>query len=452
MFRDETLKQILLLAWPVMITQILNLLYNLFDAFWLGNLEGATTVAAIQISWPIFGMLIAVGYGFSTAAVSLVSQYNGADMKENINFVSSQIILITFLISLPLAIIGYLATPTLVYSLGVDPLVAEEAIKYIKIIFLGLPFIFITICADGIFRGNRQMVLSMVIIGISVLLNILLDPFFIEGYYFFPRLGISGAAIATIIAYAFSSFLFLLYLFLGRRGIKISIRYMVPNLKKITKILKIGVPASIGYGGSSLGFFFLMYIIAMVPNATIALAAYGIGDRLMYMILIISLGIAAASSTLVGEALGENSIEKAKKIVRKALTTSFIMTILFVIVTAIFRTELIGLFLYDEAVILEGSLYIIIFSIGMPFFAIFNIVDGVFAGSGHNIPMMICEIMRLILLRIPLSYILGISLGLGSKGIWISMTISNIIAALLGLALLSSDIWKNRVIDVPTAT
>jgi len=157
MFRDETLKQIFLLAWPVMITQILNLLYNLFDAFWLGNLEGATTVAAIQISWPVFGMLIAVGYGFSTAAVSLVSQYNGADMKENVNLVSSQIILITFLISLPLAIIGYLATPTLVYSLGVESLVAEEAIKYIKIIFLGFPFIFITISADGIFRGNRQM-------------------------------------------------------------------------------------------------------------------------------------------------------------------------------------------------------------------------------------------------------------------------------------------------------
>lgn len=446
MFREDTLKQILILAWPVMITQLLNLLYNLFDAFWLGNLEGVTTIAAIQISWPVFGMLIAIGYGFSTAAVSLVSQYNGANLKNNANFFASQVISITFLISLPLAVIGYLATPTLVYSLGVEQMVAQEAIKYIKIIFLGFPFILITICADGIFRGNRQMVLSMIIIGVSVLLNIVLDPLFIEGYYFFPEMGISGAAVATIIAYAFSSFLFILFLSLGKGGIRISPIQMIPDIKKIKKILKIGVPASIGYGGSSLGFFFLMYIIAMVPNATTALAAYGIGDRLMYMVLIISLGISAASSTLVGEALGENSIEKAKKVVRKALTTTFIITTLFAIFTVIFRAELIGLFLKEEAVILEGSLYIIIFSIGMPFFAIFNIVDGVFAGSGHNTPTMICEILRLILIRIPLSYIF---LELGSKGIWISMTISNIIAALLGLALLSTDIWKNKVIDVP---
>jgi len=447
---DDLTKRILSLSWPIIVTQLFNMLYNLIDAFWIGNLEGTAAVAAIQISWPIFGMIISIGFGFSFAAVALIAQYTGAKLDDRASYVSSQIIGTTFIFSLILSVAGYLFTPSLIGFLKVEEAVALKSMEYVRIIILGIPFIFVTIACDGIYRGRSRMVLSMSIMSLSAIINIILDPLFIEGYGFFPALGISGAAVATIISYIFSAVISLWLLHSGRIGVKTALSDMKPERKEVSRIMRIGLPAMVGHGGSSIGFFLLMYIIALVPDATVALAGYGIGDRLMSMITMFSMGIGAACTTMVGEALGREDKGYAERVVKRSLEISFIISSLLALVAVALRFQFVGTFIKDAAAIAEGSSFIALFAIGMPFFAIFSIANGAFAGSGHNVPAMITELARLIALRIPLSYALGIAFGMGAGGIWVGMAISNVIAALIGVMLLSTDGWKEKVIEPAT--
>ncbi len=447
MVEESLSKKILSLSWPILVTQLLNMLYNLADAFWIGNMEGAASVAAIQISWPVFGVIIAVGFGFSAAAVALISQYSGAAMDDRAGYAASQIIGVMLLLSLCFALLGFFSTPFLISLLGAEEVVTERAIEYISIIFLGLPFIFLTMSCDGIFRGRSRMVLSMSIMGASVIINIILDPLFIAGYSFIPAMGISGAAIATVISYIPPTLISLWILNSGRTGIRIKSREMKPDPTETKKILRIGLPAIIGHGGSSIGFFLMMYIVAMVPESTIALAGYGIGDRLMSMITMFSVGIAAACTTMVGEALGREDVGYAEKVVKRSLEIAFSISCILALVAFLFRFEFVGFFIRDEAVIKEGSSFIALFAFGMPFFTVFSIANGAFAGSGHNVPAMMTELARLIFVRVPLSYGLGIFMGIGSNGIWLGMAMSNVVAALMGVALLSTDGWKKKVIE-----
>lgn len=447
MAADDLTKRILSLSWPIVITQLLNMFYNLTDAFWIGNLEGTAAVAAIQISGPVYGMIVAIGFGFSSAAVALISQYTGAKLDERASHTASQAIGTTFLFSLLLAVVGYVLTPYLVAFLNVEAAVVVKSIAYIRIIFLGLPLMFMTMVCDGIFRGRSRMILSMAIMSVSVIINIVLDPLFIEGYSFFPALGMSGAAIATVISYAFPAMVSLLVLHSGRIGIKAEVAEMRPESSEVRRIMRIGLPAMVGQGGSSIGFFFLMYVIALVPNATVALAGYGIGDRLMSMITIFSTGIGAACTTIVGEALGREDVSYAERSVRHALELAFSLSCLLALVAVLFRSQFVGAFINDAAAIEEGSSFIALFAFGMPFFAVFSIANGAFAGSGHNVPAMVTELARLIVIRVPLSYALGIALGMGSEGIWLGMAISNVAAAAMGVILLGTDGWKKRVIE-----
>jgi len=444
---DYLTKRILSLSWPIIVTQLLNMLYNLADAFWIGNMEGAASVAAIQISWPVFGVIIAIGFGFSAAAVALISQYSGAGLDERAGHTASQITGIMLILSICFGLLGFALTPYLISLLGAEAEVTEKAIDYIRIIFLGLPFIFLTMSCDGIFRGRSRMVLSMSILGTSVLLNIILDPFFIGGYSFIPAMGISGAAIATIISYIPPAVISLWMLSSGRIGIRIKSREMKPEVSETKRVMRIGLPAIIGHGGSAIGFFLLMYVVALVPNSTVALAGYGIGDRLMSMITMFSTGIAAACTTMVGEALGREDIEQAERTVRSSLELAFSISCFLALFAFLFRSQLVGFFIKDSRVIAEGSSFISLFAFGMPFFAVFSIANGAFAGSGHNVPAMMTELARLIVIRVPLSYALGIALGMGSEGIWLGMAISNVAAAVMGVVLLGTDGWKKKVIE-----
>jgi putative MATE family efflux protein len=445
--RDDLTRRILSLSWPIIVTQLLNMFYNLTDAFWIGNLEGKASVAAIQVSGPVFGVIVSIGFGFSSAAVALISQYTGARLDEKAGYTASQVIGVMLILSVLLSFTGILLTPFMISLLGVEEAVAKGAIDYIRIIFLGMPLIFLTMSCDGIFRGRSRMVLSMSIMSVSVVINIILDPLFISGYSILPAMGISGAAIATVISYLFPAVVSLLILRSGRVGIGIKREEMRPDMAQTKRIVRIGLPAMIGHGGSSIGFFILMYVVALVPNSTVALAGYGIGDRLMSMITMFSTGIGAAGTTLTGEALGREDIKGAEKTVRRALELAFSISCALALLAFAFRSQFVGLFINDNTVIDEGSSFIALFAFGMPFFAIFSIANGAFAGSGHNVPAMTTELARLIAVRVPLSYVLGISLGMGSRGIWLGMSISNVVAAVMGMILLGTDGWKKKVIE-----
>lgn len=445
------IRTIFRLGWPVMVTTILQVLYNLADTFWLGHLpkgESGTAVAGLQISWPIVFLLISFVAGFAAAGVALISQYTGAGMREKADLSCGQVYSLSFIFGLFLGGLGYILSPRLLPLITYSRGVTEVAILYIQVIFLGMPFIFASFLFASVLQAYGDTITPMLVSGATVVLNVILDPLLIFGLGPLPKLGVLGAALATVICQTISSVIALYILFAGKKGVKLRLSHLKPELNWVSKIFKIGLPASIGHSGTAFGFVVLMAIIGRVSNAPIALAAYGIGDRVIHLMFICIEGLGVGLTTILGQSLGAEKIHRAEAAARRGSALMFLILVAEAVVLWVFRRPILSFFIPGRPDIIdEGSNFISIFVFGMPFFGIFQAAGAVFRGSGHNLPTMIMELTRLWVLRVPLSFLFAFVLSKGSTGVWMGMAISNIIGASMAVLLFSTGVWKEKVIE-----
>jgi len=442
------LKTMFLLSLPVMISQFLQTLYHLADTFWLGHLppgENGGAVAGLQISWPVIWFLIALSFGFGIAGVALISQFTGAGENDNANLVANQMLSLSMIFGLFVSIFGVLLTPQLVPLITKSPTVANSATAYMRLIFLGIPFIFIAFTFQSILSARGDTVTPMYINLFTVSLNLVLDPFLIFGWWRFPRLGVEGAAIATIICQAVSACIALYLLIRGIKGIKMSLNHLVPSWKWLYQIFKIGLPAAIGHSTTALGFILVMGIIGRVDQAEAVIAGFGVGDRMINIIFIAVDGCGTGIITLIGQNLGANLMMRVKDIARKSLWAITLITLIEAVLVFLLRIPLFEIFIPNRPdIIREGIHFLTIFSIGIPFFGFISAVMALFRGSGHNLQPMIMDLARLWGLRIPLSYFLGNQFG--PTGIWWGMALSNIFTALIALFFYLQGKWQKQII------
>jgi putative MATE family efflux protein len=445
------LKVMFILSFPVMISQLLHTLYHLADTFWLGHLppaESGEAVAGLQISWPMIWFLIALSFGFGMAGIALVSQYTGAGEKKNANIVANQMISLSIIFGLIVAILGFISTPFLVPLITKSTTVTRTAINYLRLIFWGIPFIFIAFTFQSILSAKGDTITPMYINLISVTLNVILDPFMIFGWWRFPYMGVMGAALATIICQGIAAFISLFLLFKGTKGIKVTLNDLIPAWKWLKKILKIGLPAALGNSTTALGFVIVMTIIGRVNNPEAVIAGFGIGDKLINIIFIVVDGLGMGIMTLIGQNLGANLIPRVREIAKKSSEIVVFITLLEVALVFALRVPLFKLFIPDRPdIIAEGIHFLTIFSIGIPFFGLIAAIMALFRGSGHNLQPMVVDIVRLWGLRIPLAYFLANQFG--PTGIWWGMALSNIISAIVALFFYFQGKWKKQVIRKP---
>ncbi len=466
--RDEILggpiiKTILILAIPVMVSSALHTAFNIVDTFWLGQL-GTAEVGAPTAAWPIIFTFLAIGMGFSTAGVSLVSQHTGAGGSEKANEAAGQVFTFIMIIGVVTGIVGFILAPWILKAIGTPPDVFPLATSYLRIVLLSMPFIFAYIAFRFLLRGIGDMVTPMLIRGVLVAFNLVLDPILIFGIenifgtgVSIPALGVTGAAIATATARIIAACVGIYLLFTRRVDIKLSIRNLGLKFRWVKQIFKIGAPATLARGGSALGFVFLFSIVAVFGEKPVA--AYGIGRRVLHVITFATWGFAAASMTMVGQNVGAEQTERAENIVKKAIMVGFLIMFSMALILVTFRTWVIDLFIDNQAVIQEGARYLLIFALTIPFFGIYRIFDSTFRGTGHTVPAMALSLFRIWALRIFLSALLALSVisfgifklnigfDLGVVGIWYGMAASNLIIAGLSYIYFLTGRWKEKTID-----
>ena len=442
-------KTLFILGWPVMVSSILHSMYNVVDTFWLGKLghpESTHAVAALQVSWPIVFLMIAMAFGFGSAGVALVSQYTGAQNKKEANKSAGQVLSLSLIFGLCVGISGFSLSSAIVSLLGLEEGIAELAVTYLQIIFLGIPFMFTSFIFGFILRAYGDTVTPMKVEAVTVFINLILDPILIFGLFGLPRMGVMGAALATVFSRSISSSIGGYILFSGKAGIKVELPYLKPEKWRIFQIFRIGVPASIGNSGTAFGFVVLMFIVARLPNQGVVLAGYGIANRLTNLMFIAIEGLGVGVSTILGQSLGAGNIQRAEDVAKKGMVVMFLILMAAAGFLFLVRELVIQIFINNADVIAEGSNFIRVFIFGMAFFGIFRAVNACFMGSGHNVPTMISELVRLWGLRIPLAYVFGFTLGWNATGVWFGMALSNILGAVFALGLFKTGIWKKKVI------
>ena len=440
------LKSLIALAIPIIFANILQTVYQLTDTFWVGRL-GTDAVAAVSISFPIIFLIISLSGGLAMSGAILVAQYKGRNDQKAVNHITSQTLMMVVIISVILAAIGYLLSPLLIKLMGAEPGVYADAVSYIKVSFIGIIFVFTYMVFQSLMRGVGEVKTPAYIVLGSVILNLFLDPLFIFGYGFVPAFGVSGAAISTIVTQGLATIIGIMLLIKGRYQIQLHVKDLKPDIPLIKKMFKLGFPASIEQSTRALGMTIMMFLVATFGTVTIA--AYGVGSRILSFVIIPTMGLSMATSTLVGQNMGAKKLDRVEKIVKLSSLISFIFLTLLGVILFFFAKQISAIFIPGEiATIQSSALFIKIMALSFGFIGIQMSLSGALRGTGNTTASMILSIISLWVLRLPLAYILSIHTNLAEVGLWIAFPVSNVISAIITISWFARGTWKQkRVIE-----
>ena len=446
----SVVKTMFLLGWPMMLASLLQTMYNLADMLWLGRLpsaEAKTAVAAINFTGPLIFFFIAFAAGLGRGGIPIISQYIGAGMRDKANHYAAQIIALVVLISSITAVVGSIFSYQIFALMGARGDLLRVASLYASVIFLGLPFMFISQGGGAIVSAEGDTVTPLIINGVSVGINIVLDPIMIFGYFGIPSMGVIGAAVATVIARSIAAAWLIYLLFGGKLRLKPKLKDLKIKWESAKFILKVGIPSAIGISTAAFGFVVMLVIIAKLPDQELVVASYGVGDRIVNIMFVIVNGLASSMSIMLGQALGADNVKRAKKVACTGILFMFYLLLVSSGIIYLFRDPIVRFFIPNNPDVIDGAKnFLAVVLIGIPYFGIFRSVSSLLNGSGHTFQGMLLAMSRLWLIRIPLAYIMAISLGYGADGIWFAMAISNMISAgIAGILYFKGD-WKKKII------
>ena len=401
------LSNLIILALPIMASNLVQTLYTVTDAFWLGKLaEGARdAVAAVGISFPLIFFLQSFGFGFVISGNSLIAQYKGAGLTENLKKVTGQYVLIMLAFSAFFLVVSLSLLDNILSWLHTPAEIMDVTRDYMSIIIPAQVFMFIVISIQSFYHGVGDTVIPMKIQMISVGVNLVIDPLMIFGIWIFPEMGVLGAAYATLFARILAAVMAVASLAIYHKELLPTLKDIIPDSKMLKKIISISIPASFGHSMTSFGFVFLQGFVN--GFGTIVISTNMLSMRIQSLFMMPALGLSTALSAVIGQNLGAREVQRAKESVGIAL--KLVVSIMAVGGATIFffGGSIIKVFIDDPAVIALGAQVMKITCFTSLIFAIVFVFLGVFNGSGHTKSTMVINIARLWAFRIPLVFILS---------------------------------------------
>lgn len=467
------------LAWPLVLGNLLQTLYNVADLFWVGRVS-EEAVAAVSLMFPLTFMFISTGLGISSATIALVSQHVGADEDRAADRVVGQTVLLATISSVLLAVGGYLARTWVLSLMGAKGQVFTEALAYIEVIFFSLPLTFLFFAFRSSLQGAGDTKTAMWLVAVSAVANIIIDPFFVLGWGPMPAWGTFGAAVATLLARLLATGVGIYILLDGGWGVQLRLPDVLPtarNLRVQRRLLDVGYPAALDGWARSFAAVLMTAFVARFGVA--AVAAYGIGVRLMSISWTVSGAIGQATSTGVGQNLGAKTPERALEVTYKA--TAATMAVLFVAggLAWLFPAVAMRIFIPDirPAVIAEGVSFLKIVAFSWAFFGGLMVIQGAFRGAGNTGIAMVLSLCSRWVFRIPAALLFAfgtvtISLGgwqlgpvpvptwtvgytgfgWGVDGLWWAYSGAAVVSFLLAVAWFLRGTWQTAVVGSDTET
>lgn len=433
-------KALINLSIPIMINSIIQSLYNLVDGIWVSKIS-SVHFAATSFVWPVNFLFIAIGLGISIAGTSLLSQFIGAGKIKDGKEYSTQLFVISTILGLIFTIIGVIISPYIIKAMGAEGEFAKLANTYLRVTFFDLPFLFLFFNIESTMTAQGNTVTPTILGGIAGILNVILDPIFIFTF----NMGIAGAAWATVLSRVLCALYGMKLIFSDNNKIKPDFRGFKFNNKIIKDLAKVGLPASIGQTGASIGFMFLNGFIVSYGTAT--MAAFGMVNRVSNLVMQPAMSVGSALTAVVGQNLGANQLDRADESFKKSSIISLTIGVIGCVILFIFNKEIVSFFIQskdDPKVISESMTFMRYTAFSMPLMGMFSVFQGIFQGSGNTKYSMAMEVGRLWFVRLPMILIFKHLTNFGSRGIWFSMAFSNLIVCLYGYWVFKTRNWKSR--------
>lgn len=387
-------KSLLTFTLPLLLSALLQQLYNTVDLLIVGRFAGKIDMAAIGASGAITVLVVALFMGLSTGASVLVAQHYGAKDRAALSKVVHTNFAIALYGGLVLTIFTVIFTPQFLAWIDTPPEVMGPAVRYMRILFAGLIPVMVYNMGSAVLRSVGDSVRPFNFLAIAAGLNIVLDLIFVGAF----KMGAVGAGIATVLAQSVSGILVLLSLLKTTDIYRLRMKRIRFHKETLNHIVAIGLPAAVSGGSISLSNVIIQAQINVFGARAIAgVAAASRVDGFVFTSLE---AFALAITTFVGQNIGA----KKPKRLKSGIITALVMTLLFVAsvssILVIFRTPLMKIFTSEKDVIFYGTKMIVILA---PFYVIFSVTEvlsGAIRGSGTAVPIMIITLIGMFIIRL----------------------------------------------------
>ncbi len=452
--------KLLSLAWPLVLGNLLQTVYNLADMFWVGQVS-PEALAAVSLMFPLTFLFISTAMGLSAATIALVSQYVGADNRRHADLVVAQSILLAIAVSAVLAVLGWVFRRDILSLMGAREQVFVDSLAYIEVIFAALPLLFLFFVFRSSLQGAGDTKTAMWLMVASAGLNVVLDPFLVLGWGPFPAMGTRGAAWATFASRTVATGAAVSILLRGGFGVKLYPADLRPDVTVLRNLVRIGYPATFDGWARSAAAVLMAALVA--PFGTAAIGAYGIGVRLMSVTWTVSGAVGQATATGVGQNLGAETPDRAARVtwVAAAVTMALLGAAAAVVLLA--PEPVLDVFTDDAATIAEGVGFLLLVAPIWAFFGGTMVIQGAFRGAGQTGVAMVLSLLSRWVFRVPVALALAFSLsipvpltdivladvglGIGVDGIWIAYGVGALLTFVVAVGWFRLGRWTDAVID-----
>jgi putative MATE family efflux protein len=436
-------RAIFLLAVPMVLEMVLESLFAVVDVFWVGRL-GANAVATVGLTESMLMLVFAVGAGLGLSTTAMVARRIGEKDPEGAADAAVQAIALGLIVSVAIGVPCLLLAPRLLRLMGASPEIVSVGSGYSRICLGGSGVVLLLFLNNAVFRGAGDAAIAMRLLWVSNIINLILDPCLIFGIGPFPRLGVTGAALATFIGRSIGVIYQFYRLLQGTERIHILTRQIRLHFEVLWRLARVSLTGILQFAIAQTSWIGLVRIISTFGAA--ALAGYTIAIRIVIFAILPSWGLSNAAATLVGQNLGAGKPERAETAVWRTGFYNMIFLGAVGIFFVLFAEPVVRLFTHDPLVVPLGVACLRIVSYGNIGYAYGMVMLQAFNGAGDTVTPTIVNFFGFWLLEIPLAYGLAIPLRLQSDGVYWAIVIAEGGIAAASAVLFGKGRWKKQEI------
>jgi putative MATE family efflux protein len=425
----------------MVLEMLMESLFAIVNVFWVTRL-GADAIATVGLTESMMTIVFAFGIGVSMSTTAMVARRTGEKDMRGAAIAGFQAIVLGIILAIIMGVPAFLLAPKLLGAMGATPQLIETGYKYTAIVLGANIVVVLLFLNNAIFRGAGDASIAMRVLWTSNLINLVLDPCLIFGLGPFPELGVTGAAISTLVGRGTGVALQFWMLTNGRSRIQIRRSDMKIVPKVLTSLARVSSTGVLQFAVGNLSWLILVRMISSFGS--LAVAGYTVGIRIFIFAILPSWGLSGAAATMVGQNLGSRKPERAVKAV---YITGFYNAAYLGVVSILFILAphwLIGFFTQDPIVMSYGVDCLRIVALGNLAYAFGMVMVQAFNGAGDTVTPTLINIIGFWLCEIPLAWFLGFHWNMGVQGIFYAIPISHVLLAAMGYTMFRRGAWKER--------
>lgn len=409
---------------PIMISMLVQALYNVVDSMFVARVsENALT--ALSIAFPIQNLMIAVSVGLGVGLNAVVSRALGAKDTKGVNRAATNGIMLMFICGLLFMLGGAtLVRPYFEMQTDIEEIVTS-GIDYTSIVMMGSMGVFMQILFERLLQSTGRTMLTMFSQGIGAIINIIFDPIFIFGYFGFPKMGVAGAAYATVLGQWVAALLGLILNIRMNPEVSINMKGFRPHGATIRLILSIGIPSVVMQSIGSVMTFLMNQIL--IAFSSTAVAVFGVYFKLQSFVFMPVFGLTNGTVPIVAYNFGARKGERMKKTIQYSVYAAIAIMICGALIFQSIPDKLLMLFDASDEMLRVGVPALRIISLSFPL-AGFGIGAGaVFQALGFSVYSMVISLIRQLVVLIPCAYLIGMLTG-DVTGVWWAFVVAEVVS------------------------